>query len=93
LFDTNIKEVAELNYGDEADKTYKDYIVIMDDDVSKINAVKGFAYALQRMKDGEEAVTFFSSDYGYGITTEKNIQPYSMLRFDMKVTIGRKKTE
>ena len=95
LFDTNIKEVAELNYGDDVDAsaTYAELKVIIDDDVSKMSVVKGFAYALQRMKDGEEAVTFFSSDYGYGAVTNNKIQPYSMLSFDIKVTIGRKKTE
>jgi len=92
LFDTNIKEVAELNYGDDVDAaaTYAELKVVIDDDVSKMNVVKGFAYALQRMSDGEEATTFFSSDYGYGAVTNNKIQPYSMLRFDMKVTIGRK---
>ena len=95
LFDTNIKSVAELNYGDDVNPlaTYEEFVVIMDDDVSKMNAVTGFAHALQRMSDGEEATTFFSSDYGYGIETSDQIQPYSMLRFDIKVTIARMVTE
>jgi FKBP-type peptidyl-prolyl cis-trans isomerase len=37
------------------------------------------------MKEGEEAVVFFSSDYGYGYSTSGEIQPYSMLRFYIKV--------
>jgi FKBP-type peptidyl-prolyl cis-trans isomerase len=95
LFDTNIESVAESNYGDDVDKsaTYAELTVIMDDDVSKMSVVAGFAYALQRMSDGEEATTFFSSDYGYGTATSGQIQPYSMLRFDMEVTIARKVEE
>ena len=95
LFDTNIKSVAEFNYGDDVDKSavYEDLIVYMDDDVVKMSVVTGFAYALQRMSDGEEATTFFSSGYGYDITGSGQIQPYSMLRFDIKVTIGRKTTD
>jgi len=96
LFDTNIKSVAESNYGDDVDPsaTYEEFVVIMDDDVSKMNVdTAGFAHALQRMSDGEEATTFFSSDYGYGITPTGQIQPYSMLRFDIKVTIARKSTK
>jgi FKBP-type peptidyl-prolyl cis-trans isomerase len=45
------------------------------------------------MSDGEEATTFFSSEYGYGAVTSGKIQPYSMLCFDVKVTIARKITE
>jgi FKBP-type peptidyl-prolyl cis-trans isomerase len=95
LFDTNIKSVAESNYGDDADATatYEEFTVIMDDDASKMGVVLGFAYALQQMSDGEEATTFFSSDYGYGVATTGQIQPYSMLHFDIKVTIARKVTE
>jgi FKBP-type peptidyl-prolyl cis-trans isomerase len=55
-----------------------------------MEVVQGFAYALKKMKEGEEAVVFFSSDYGYQATTSGQIQPYSMLRFDIKVgRIGR----
>jgi len=94
LFDTNIKEVAELNYGNDVDKsaTYDELKVIMNDDISKMELVTGFAYALQHMSNGEEATTFFSSDYGYGTTSTDQIQPYSMLRFDIKVTINRRKS-
>jgi len=95
LFDTNIKDVAELHYGDDVNPsaTYEELKVIMDEDVSKMSVVEGFAYAIQQMSDGEEATTFFSSDRGYGITATGQIQPYSMLRFDIKVTIARKVEE
>ena len=91
LFDTNIKEVAELNYGDDVDPaaTYAELVVIMDNDTEKMGVVKGFALALQRMSNGEKATTFFSSDYGYKATTQGQLQPFSMLRFDIQVTIHR----
>ena len=92
LFDTNIKEVAELNYGEDVDPLakYAELVVIMDDDTEKMGVVKGFALALQNMGNGEKATTFFSSDYGYKATTQGQIQPFSMLRFDIEVTICRK---
>jgi FKBP-type peptidyl-prolyl cis-trans isomerase len=57
----------------------------MKEEVSSMDVVQGFAYALKQMKAGEEAVVFFSSDYGYQATTSGQIQPYSMLRFYIKV--------
>jgi FKBP-type peptidyl-prolyl cis-trans isomerase len=63
---------------------------MMKEEVTSMDVVQGFAYALKQMKEGEEAVVFFSSDYGYQATTSGQIQPYSMLRFYIKVEyIGR----
>ncbi len=92
LFDTNIKSVAEAEYGKDVDAsaTYDELNIIMDSDVAKMGVVKGFAYALQRMSEGESATTFFSSAYGYGATNYNSIPACSMLRFDIQVTIGRK---
>ncbi|MDR3183947.1 MAG: FKBP-type peptidyl-prolyl cis-trans isomerase [Prevotellaceae bacterium] len=92
VFDTNIKDTAQLHYRKNFDKTatYDALTVIIKDEVSSMDVVQGFAYALQRMKAEEEAVVFFSSDYGYQTTTSGQIQPYSMLRFYIKLEhIGR----
>ncbi|MCL2097659.1 MAG: FKBP-type peptidyl-prolyl cis-trans isomerase [Bacteroidales bacterium] len=93
LFDSNIQSVADFHYGDEAATSYDELTVIMNDEVSNMGVVEGFGLALQNMSDGEKATTFFSSDYGYGATTQGQIQPYSMLRFDIEVTIARKSTD
>jgi FKBP-type peptidyl-prolyl cis-trans isomerase len=87
VFDTNIREVADTCYKKDFDKTatYDALTVMMKDDVSEMDVVQGFAYALKKMEEGEEAVVFFSSDYGYQTTTSGEIQPYSMLRFYIKV--------
>jgi FKBP-type peptidyl-prolyl cis-trans isomerase len=87
VFDTNIKAIADSSYKKNFDKTaaYDALTVIMKEEVSSMDVVQGFAYALKQMKEGEEAVVFFSSDYGYQATTSGEIQPYSMLRFYIKV--------
>ena len=87
VFDTNIKDTAQAHYKKDFDKTatYDALTVIIKEEVSSMDVVQGFAYALKQMKEGEEAVVFFSSDYGYQATTSGQIQPYSMLRFYIKV--------
>ena len=92
VFDTNIKDTAQIHYKKDFDKTatYDTLTVMMKEEVSSMDVVPGFAYALKEMKEGEEAVVFFSSDYGYGYYSSGQIQPYSMLRFYIKVThIGK----
>ncbi len=101
MFDSNIRdtvaheiEKANKKWGGHEKisntATYDSLTVIMKTDVTKMGVVTGFAYALQNMRDGSEAVTFFSSDYGYGSSPSgTTIYPYSMLRFYMKVRIGR----
>jgi FKBP-type peptidyl-prolyl cis-trans isomerase len=87
VFDTNIKDTAQVQYKKDFDKTatFSNLTVMMKENVSEMDVVQGFAYALKEMKEGEEAVVFFSSDYGYQTTTSGQIQPYSMLRFYIKV--------
>jgi FKBP-type peptidyl-prolyl cis-trans isomerase len=87
VFDTNISDTAKVHYKKNFDKTatYDALTVIMKEEVSSMDVVQGFAYALKQMREGEEAVVFFSSDYGYQATTSGQIQPYSMLRFYIKV--------
>ncbi len=92
LFDTNIKDTAKMYYGRDIDvtKTYDTLSVIMKEKVTEMSYVQGFSYALKEMREGEEAVTFFSSDYGYGSTGSGQIPAYAMLRFYLKVArIGR----
>jgi FKBP-type peptidyl-prolyl cis-trans isomerase len=95
LFDTNIKAVMDLHWGDHqsGSESQGELSVIMTDDAKNMGVVLGFAYALQRMRNGGAAVTFFSSDYGYGANSQGTIQPYSMLRFDIDVTLAKKITE
>ncbi|MDR0737879.1 MAG: FKBP-type peptidyl-prolyl cis-trans isomerase [Prevotellaceae bacterium] len=87
VFDTNISDTARVHYKKDFDKTatYDALTVIIKEDVSSMDVVQGFAYALKQMREGEEAVVVFSSDYGYQTTTSGQIQPYSMLRFYIKV--------
>jgi FKBP-type peptidyl-prolyl cis-trans isomerase len=87
VFDTNIRDTAQFYYKKNFDKTatYDALSIIIKDDVASMDVVQGFAYALKEMREGEEAVVFFSSDYGYQATTSGQIQPYSMLRFYIKV--------
>jgi FKBP-type peptidyl-prolyl cis-trans isomerase len=88
VFDTNIEDTAKFYYKKNFDKTvsYTNALsVIIKEEITSMDVVQGFAYALKQMKEGEEAVVFFSSDYGYQATTSGQIQPYSMLRFYIKV--------
>jgi FKBP-type peptidyl-prolyl cis-trans isomerase len=87
VFETNIRDSARVHYKKNFDKTatYDALSVIVKDDVSSMDVVQGFAYALKEMRKGQEAVVFFSSDYGYQTTSSGQIQPYSMLRFYIKV--------
>jgi FKBP-type peptidyl-prolyl cis-trans isomerase len=87
VFDTNIDSVARAEYKKNFDKTatYDALTVMIKEEVSSMDVVQGFGYALKQMKEGEEAVVFFSSDYGYQATSSGQIQPYSMLCFYIKV--------
>jgi FKBP-type peptidyl-prolyl cis-trans isomerase len=88
VFDTNIEEIARSHYKKNFDKTvsYDNALtVIIKEEVTSMEVVQGFAYALKKIKKEEEAVVFFSSDYGYQATTSGQIQPYSMLCFYIKV--------
>jgi len=94
MFDTNIRDTAvyeAAKFGQRIgnNEPFNELTVIIRENVSDMVVVSGFAHALKEMTDGMEAVTFFSSDYGYGSRQEGQIPPFSMLRFYVTVTINR----
>ncbi|MDR0694682.1 MAG: FKBP-type peptidyl-prolyl cis-trans isomerase [Prevotellaceae bacterium] len=100
VFDTNIADSASYYKIYDATKDYAVLSVIYEEDTDTddtntsegtMDVVDGFKYALQRMKPGDEAVTFFSSDYGYEAAGSGQIPAYAPLRFYIKLeSIGRK---
>ncbi|MDR3350930.1 MAG: FKBP-type peptidyl-prolyl cis-trans isomerase [Prevotellaceae bacterium] len=100
IFDTNMPDTASYYKIYNASKNYALLSVVYQEatgtDGSEsaegaMDVVDGFKYALQRMKPGAEAVTFFSSDYGYKATGSGQIPAYAPLRFYIKLeAIGRK---
>jgi len=102
VFDTNIADSASYYKIYNAANTYDKLAVIYKANESTeegaeegtMEVVDGFKYALLRMKTGGEAVTFFSSHYGYEATASGQIQMYSPLRFYIKLErIGRAPVE
>ncbi|MDR3235515.1 MAG: FKBP-type peptidyl-prolyl cis-trans isomerase [Prevotellaceae bacterium] len=96
MFDTNIRDSAKVHRGKnyDASATYDTLTVIVTDSISDMSVIPGFAHTLKKMKQGEEAIAFFSSDYGYAAQTSGQIQPYSMLCFYIKMTyLGVKKED
>ena len=95
MFDTNIKDTAVFEaakYGEKVSSgtTFNQLTVIYKSTVTDMDVVPGFGHALGRMREGSEAVVFFSSDYGYGATGSGQIPAYAMLRFYIKIeSIGR----
>ena len=95
MFDTNIKDTAVFEaakYGEKisSSATFNQLTVIYKSTVTDMDVVPGFGHALGRMREGSEAVVFFSSDYGYGATGSGQIPAYAMLRFYIKIeSIGR----
>lgn len=89
VFDTNIADTAK-KYGIWSSSgtytalsvTYSETYATMAENNS---LVQGFTRALKRMKYGEEAVTFFSSDYGYGYSGSGTIGAYQPLCFYLKL--------
>jgi FKBP-type peptidyl-prolyl cis-trans isomerase len=98
VFDTNIADSASYHKIYNSTKSYAALSVIYEDNTDTedttdgtMSVVDGFKYALLRMKPGDEAVTFFSSDYGYKATGSGQIPAYAPLRFYIKLeSIGRK---
>jgi FKBP-type peptidyl-prolyl cis-trans isomerase len=98
VFDTNIADSASYHKIYNSTKSYAAFSVIYQDNTDTedttdgtMDVVDGFKYALLRMKPGGEAVTFFSSDYGYKATGSGQIPAYAPLRFYIKLeSIGRK---
>ncbi len=79
VFDTNIEDTAKFYriYSDSNDydaleiKYYKDLSTF----IEEAQMVKGFTYALSRMKYGDAAATFFRSEYGYSSTGQGSAIP------------------
>lgn len=99
VFDTNILDTAKKYRIYSSSNSYKPLEVKMKARYSEMistqeesatdagKVIEGFARALKSMTIGDNAVTFFSSDYGYRAqSTMKGgvgIPEYSMLRFDL----------
>lgn len=95
VFDTNIKDTAKRYRFYDSSKDYdalsvswtSDYESMAKD--SENSLITGFARALSTMQRGERAVTFFSSDFGYGDTgsssTSSSIPAYTPLTFELYV--------
>ncbi len=94
VFDTNIEDTAKkyglYNAAKEyaaLEVTYKSRYQEMSSDSEDSSDgesyVSGFAKALKLMKLGDRAITFFSSDWGYGTTASSTIPAHSMLYFDI----------
>lgn len=71
VFDTNIEDTARKYKIYQAGKSYTPLTYeVKESDPENPNAenslVKGFAYAISNMKMGGKAITFFSSEWGYG---------------------------
>ncbi len=78
---TEILETADLMKGSGNDK---------DADGTNSGLILGMCKALKKMTIGDNAVTFFSSGYGYGnegtMSGGKGVPEYAMLRFDIWMT-------
>lgn len=105
VFDTNIEDTAKKYGLYDASSTYEALTVSYkstykemsssSDDNSNSSStdgdgyVPGFAKALKSMTYGDHAITFFSSDWGYGSTSTMSsgsgVPAYSMLYFDIYV--------
>jgi len=88
VFDTNMKDTAKFyglydesnSYSSMSFSFYKDST----NAVGNNTTVKGFALALTQAKRyGDHVKTFFTSQYGYGITGSGNIPAYEPLYFDI----------
>ncbi|MDR3132618.1 MAG: FKBP-type peptidyl-prolyl cis-trans isomerase [Prevotellaceae bacterium] len=100
VFDTNIADSASYHKIYNSSNDYATLAVVYQeatdtdgsgDAEGTMDVVDGFKYALQQMKPGSEAVTFFSSDYGYKAAGSGQIPAYAPLRFYIKLEgIGRK---
>jgi hypothetical protein len=100
VFDTNIADSASYYKIYDSSKDYALLSVIYQEAANTdgstgtegtMDVVDGFKNALLRMKPGGEAVTFFSSDYGYKAAGSGQIPAYAPLRFYIKLErIGRK---
>jgi len=91
IFDTNIADTAVRYQIYDASKSYDIMSLVW---AEEMEIIDGFKYALKNMRDGDEAITFFSSDHGYKSSGSGQIPAYAPLRFYLKVErVGRKATD
>lgn len=86
VFDTNIEDTAKFYriYSDSKDYTALDikYYRDLSTFLEESTMVKGFTYAISRMKYGDAAATFFRSEYGYSAAGQgSSIPEYCPLFF------------
>jgi len=94
VFDTNIADSASFHRIYDKAKAYDALEIVIDTTRTSNEYVLGFEDAFERMGEKSEAVTFFSSSYGYKSQGSGEIQGYTPLCFYMKVErIGRKPEE
>jgi len=88
VFDTNIKDSAKFYRIYDESNTYSTlsftYYLDSATVVSSNSMVRGFSYAIGKMKNyGDHCETFFISNYGYGSSGKGNIPGYEPLFFDI----------
>jgi len=90
VFDTNIEDSAKFYRLYSSDNDYEGLEVTfykdMEESVSNNETVAGFSMAISQLKYGEEIITFFSSDLGYGTSgSSTSIGENSPLMFYIKL--------
>jgi len=91
VFDTNIADTASFYRIYDKANRYNILSVVLDTSSTAIDYVLGFKKALERVTENSEAVTFFSSDFGYKSEGQGEIQPYTPMRFYLKIDRIRRK--
>ncbi|MDD4491555.1 MAG: FKBP-type peptidyl-prolyl cis-trans isomerase, partial [Bacteroidales bacterium] len=86
VFDTNIEDTARKYNIYDATKKYAplDLTAHIETETGDGKVIRGMARSILKMKYGEKAITFFSSDYGYG-STEQSFGVYQPLFFYIEV--------
>lgn len=86
VFDTNIEDTARKYKIYDASRTYgpMDLTTHEETETGDGKVIRGVAKTILNMKYGEKAITFFSSDYGYG-STEKSFGRYQPMFFEIEV--------
>lgn len=85
VFDTNIEDTARKYNIYSSSRSYTALSVTMQEEGSTENTViNGMAKTLLNMKHGGKAVSFFSSDWGYG-STPRSFGKYQPMHFYVEV--------
>lgn len=89
VFDTNIEDSAKkyriYTSGNEYSALSYEFLDDSTEAMTSNDFVLGFSKALYGMTPGESAVTFFTSDYGYGDNGSSSIPGYVPLCFELWV--------